>query len=87
MVTAPKTDRDVLRRLRVLWYIAPDSADITTVVGEWLDIHDRLTSGDYAAMTGLTAGGSRGALDRLVDDHLLVRGAATSRNAHCLPPA
>ena len=29
---------------------------------------DRITSGDYAAITGLTVGGARGALDRLVDE-------------------
>jgi len=85
VVTAPKGDREKLRRLRVLWYVAPDPTDITTVVDEWLTAHARLTSGDYAAITGLTKGGARGALDRLVEDHLLVRGETSGRNAHYLP--
>lgn len=85
VVTAPRADRDLLRRLRVLWYVAPDPIEVTAVVDEWLGAHDRVTSGDYAAMTGLTTGGARGALDRLVEDHLLVRGEAAGRNAHYLP--
>ena len=75
-------DADLLRRLRVLWYIAPQPTDTAKTVDAWLGVHDRITSGDYASMTGLTTGGARGALDRLVEEGLLVRGAATGRNAH-----
>lgn len=87
IVLSSKSDRDLLRRLRVLWYVAPDQSDISSVVDTWLGSHDRVTSGDYAAVTGLTTGGARGALDRLVDDQVLARGAASGRNAHYIRPA
>lgn len=81
-VLGSRSDRGLLRRLRVLWYVTPDGADVTAVVREWFSTHDRITSGDYAAMTGLTVGGARGALDRLVDDGFLARGETSGRNAH-----
>lgn len=87
VVLSSKSDRDMLRRLRVLWYVTPDQSDISSVVDTWLRSHDRVTSGDYAAVTGLTTGGARGALDRLVDDQVLARGAASGRNAHYIRPA
>lgn len=86
-VMSGRGDADLLRRLRVLWYVAPQSSDIARAVDAWLDTHDRITSGDYAAMTGLTTGGARGALDRLVEDGVLVRGESTGRNAHYLRDA
>jgi ATP-dependent DNA helicase RecG len=86
-VTRGRGDNGALRRLGVLWYVGPQSSDVTKVVDEWFTTHDRITSGDYAAMTGLTLGGARGALDRLVDEGLLERGATAGRNAHYLRPA
>lgn len=81
-VLSGRRDTELLRRLRVLWFVTPQQADIAKTVDAWLRVHDRITSGDYAAMTGLTTGGARGALDRLVEEGLLVRGEVTGRNAH-----
>lgn len=84
LVNGAKSDRELLRRLRVLWYVGPDPHDAPAVADAWLSVHDRITSGDYAALTGLTPAGARGALDRLVDDGQLVRGEVAGRNAHYL---
>jgi ATP-dependent DNA helicase RecG len=85
VVLSNAADRSALRRQRVLWYVGPDSTDNAAVVNGWLAAHDRITSGDYAALTGLTTAGARRTLDRLVEDDLLVRGEAAGRNAHYLP--
>lgn len=85
MVTSREADRDLLRRLRVLWYQAPDPQDASAIVDVWFEDHTRITSGDYAALTDLTVAGARGTLDRLIADGRLVRGEATGRNAHYLP--
>lgn len=85
VVLSSTASRSALRRQRVLWYVSPDIADNAQVVSGWLTAHDRVTSGDYAALTGLTTAGARRTLDRLVEDDLLVRGEATGRNAHYLP--
>lgn len=87
IVNAAKTDRDILRRLNVLWYVAAGPSDAPRVAATWLDLHDRITSGDYAALTGLTQAGSRGVLDRLVEDGQLRRGDVSGRNAHYLRTA
>lgn len=85
MVTSSEADRGLLRRLRVLWYQAPDPQDAPAIVDSWLKDHARITSGDYAALTDLTVAGARGTLDRLMVDGRLVRGEAAGRNAHYLP--
>lgn len=74
-------DAIALKRRGVLWYVAPSADDARRVVRAWLATHDRITSGDFAALTGMSQQGARGALDRL-DGDLLVRGEATGRNAH-----
>lgn len=71
------------RRARgVLPYRRPD--DPIAVVRFWLAAHPRITSGDYATLTGLTQNGSLNHLDRLVADGLLIRGEGKGRNAHFL---
>ncbi|WP_285725698.1 DUF5635 domain-containing protein [Psychromicrobium xiongbiense] len=70
-----------LKRRGVLWYVAPNSEQVRAIVLDWFDAHDRITSGDFAVLSGMTVQGARGALDRLVGD-LLTRGDATGRNAH-----
>lgn len=85
VVLSSTGDRSALRRQRVLWYVGPDTTDNAAVVAGWLTEHARVTSGDYAALTGLTAAGARKTLDRLVEDDLLIRGETAGRNAHCLP--
>ncbi|MES2867500.1 MULTISPECIES: DUF5635 domain-containing protein [Microbacterium] len=70
-----------LKRRGVLWYVGPSADDARTIVRRWLDHHDRITSGDFAVLTGMTPQGARGALERLEGD-LLARGDAAGRNAH-----
>ncbi len=84
-VQAASDDVAALRRSGVLWFVAPDQQGAVRVVRTWLAEHDRISSGDYAALTGLTYAGARGVLDRLVGEHVLVRGEAAGRNAHYLP--
>lgn len=74
-------DAAALKRRGVLWYVAPTPDDSRRVVEEWLAAHDRITSGDFATLTGMSQQGARGALDRL-DGDLLVRGEVSGRNAH-----
>lgn len=82
MVGSQKADRQALQRQKVLWFVAPSAEDASAVASQWFEVHDRITSGDYAALTGLTVAGARGVLDRLVQEEQLVRGAAAGRNAH-----
>ncbi|WP_460682650.1 DUF5635 domain-containing protein [Nesterenkonia populi] len=84
MVGGQKSDREVLQRQRVLWFVTPGADEALEVVNQWFAVQDRITSGDYAALTGLTTTGARGALDRLVQEGRLVRGEASGRNAHYL---
>ncbi|WP_344021779.1 DUF5635 domain-containing protein [Pseudonocardia kongjuensis] len=71
---------DDLRARGILGYRKPD--DPRPVVRAWFASHDRLTSGDYARLTGLTTNGARSQLERLVVDGMLVRGDERGRNAH-----
>ena len=57
-------------------------ADPAPVVRRWLSQHDRVTSGDHAALTGLTSAGALRQLERLAADGLLTRGTGMGRNAH-----
>ncbi|WP_250292027.1 DUF5635 domain-containing protein [Frankia sp. CiP1_Cm_nod1] len=65
----------------LLTYRRPGRGAARDVIASWLAAHERITSGDYAALTGLTTAGANRALDRLVPD-LLVRGSSSGRNAH-----
>jgi len=69
-----------VRTLGLLPYRRPSEAG--KVTQEWLRVHDRISSGDHAALTGLTPAGALGQLERLVSDHGLARGAGMGRNAH-----
>lgn len=72
------------RRARgVLPYRRPE--DGTDIVRIWLSVHPRVTSGEYATLTGLTQAGALNHLDRLLADDVLVRGAGRGRAAHFLP--
>lgn len=76
---------DRLRGLQaqgLMRYRRPSSAE--SLVARWLRDHDQVTSGDVAALTGLTPAGALGQLDRLVVDNVLLRGAARGRAAHFL---
>lgn len=80
------TDAATLKRHGVLWYVAPSADDARSIVRAWLATHDRITSGDFATLSGMSQQGGRGVLDRL-DGDLLVRGEATGRNAHYVSKA
>lgn len=73
------------RRRALVPYRRPDATAATDVARAWFGEHDRITSGDYAKLTGLTQQGALGQLDRLVADGLAVRGQGRGRNAHFLP--
>ncbi|WP_211435178.1 DUF5635 domain-containing protein [Blastococcus sp. DSM 46786] len=78
-------DLAALKRQGVLTNLRPDPVEATRVVRQWLNVHDRVSSGDYATLTELTYAGARRALERMVTDGLLERGETAGRNAHFLP--
>lgn len=80
------SDRKMLHRQRVLWFMAPGAEEASEIVSQWFEVQDRITSGDYSKLTGMTPAGARGALDRLVQEGRIVRGEAAGRNAHYLQP-
>lgn len=57
-------------------------ADPAAVVRRWLAVHDRISSGDHAVVTGLTQAGALRQLERLAGDDVLLRGTGAGRNAH-----
>jgi ATP-dependent DNA helicase RecG len=71
-----------LHRRGLLTYRRPDTSVAVEVVRRWLASHERITSGDYATLTGLTQPGALKALDRMTRDGLLTRGDPHGRNAH-----
>ncbi|MGL4176053.1 MAG: DUF5635 domain-containing protein [Dermatophilaceae bacterium] len=73
---------DIMRRRGVLAYQRPDAQRSLRIVRSWFATHERMTSGDYAALTGVTVGAARQALERLVGEGILARGESTGRNAH-----
>jgi ATP-dependent DNA helicase RecG len=78
-------DRPTHRRLALLPYRRPGAFTAIAVARAWFAEHDRITSGDYATLTGLTKQGALGQLDRLVTEGSVVRGQGRGRNAHFLP--
>ncbi|MGH8909612.1 MAG: DUF5635 domain-containing protein [Egibacteraceae bacterium] len=80
--TGPAARRAGLRQRGVLPYRWPDSA--AAVAQHWLTVHERFTSGDHAALTGLTQAGALRQLERLEAEGALVRGDEMGRNAHFL---
>ena len=80
----PATRRARLRSRGLLLYRRPDSAASIPIARHWLAAHERLTSGDYAALGGLTQTGALRQLERLEAEGVLIRGAEMGRNAHFL---
>lgn len=78
-------DLAALRRMGVLFYLRPDNAGAQKIVRQWLEVHDRISSGDYSALTGFTYAGARRVLERMEAEGMLLRGEAAGRNAHFLP--
>jgi ATP-dependent DNA helicase RecG len=75
-----------LHRRGLITYRRPSPEAAVAVVRHWLASHDRITSGDYAVLTGLTQAGALKALDRLTREGLLERGNAQGRSAHYRMP-
>ncbi|MFE9954793.1 DUF5635 domain-containing protein [Micromonospora sp. NPDC005299] len=73
---------ETLRRRGVLRYVKPDGAGAEEVVRRWFADHDRYSSGDHSALTGLTYNGARGQLERLEQAGVLRRGEGSGRSAH-----
>ncbi|MGC0145073.1 DUF5635 domain-containing protein [Pseudactinotalea sp. Z1732] len=80
-VLGNRNDTVDLKRRGVLWYVAPTADEARRVVQEWGDRHDRITSGDFAVLSGLTQQGALGVLERLEGD-VLTRGDGAGRSAH-----
>jgi ATP-dependent DNA helicase RecG len=76
------TDYQHLHQRGVLAYVRPDISVAGVIAGDWLADHDRYTSGDHAALTGLTVAGARSQLERLEQAGILVRGPGSGRSAH-----
>ena len=71
-----------LTRRGILTYRRAGVDRAADLVRQWLATHDRITSGDYAAMTGIVRPNANRVLTGLVGD-VLERGAeARGRNAH-----
>jgi ATP-dependent DNA helicase RecG len=71
-----------LARRGILTYHRPGTDKAPRLVRQWLAVHDRITSGDYAAMTGIARPNASRVLNGLVGD-LLERGEeARGRRAH-----
>lgn len=81
-VVETSASRAKLRHRGVLPYRRPD--DPLDAVRHWLTVHDRVTSGDHALLTGLSQPGALNQLERLVADRFLIRGTGRGRNAHFL---
>jgi ATP-dependent DNA helicase RecG len=76
------TPPDQLARRGILTYRRPGAERTRDLVMQWLATHDRITSGDYSAMTGTARPNATRVLNGLVGD-LLNRGVeARGRNAH-----
>jgi ATP-dependent DNA helicase RecG len=81
-LTVEGAAKATLHRRGLLTYRRPEPSVAVDVVRRWLVSHGRITSGDYAALTGLTQPGALKALDRMARDGLLARGDPHGRNAH-----
>lgn len=69
-------------RKQILPYRRPDSERGVEVVKQWLAVADRITSGDYATLTGVSRASANRLLSALVGD-VLERSAETKgRSAH-----
>jgi ATP-dependent DNA helicase RecG len=77
-----RTDYQHLHQRGVLVYVRPDISVAEVIASDWLADHDRYTSGDHAALTGLTIAGARSQLERLEQAGILVRGPGSGRSAH-----
>lgn len=71
-----------LTRRGILTYRRPSAGNARRVVRSWLDGHDRITSGDYAMMTGVLQPQATRVLTAMVGDLLARGGEVMGRNAH-----
>ena len=71
-----------LARRGILTYRRAGVKRAPDLVRQWLATHDRITSGDYAAMTGIARPNANRVLTGLVGDFLERGAEARGRNAH-----
>jgi ATP-dependent DNA helicase RecG len=71
-----------LHQRGVLTYRRPSFEMAAEVVRTWLQTHDQISTGDYAAITGISVQGAQGVLGRLVTSGDLQRGETAGRKAH-----
>lgn len=74
-----------LAQHNLLTYYRASGENAEIVVKEWLQTHSQITSGDFAALTGIAGPNATRTLNGLIGS-VLIRGEATrGRNAHFLP--
>ena len=79
------TNAALLARRNLLMYHRAGGQNAKDVVGYWLTEHSQITSGDFAALTGVAPPNATRTLNGMIGS-VLVRGAAIrGRNAHFLP--
>lgn len=67
------------------WYRRSDSDTVAAVAALWLEVHDRVTSGDVAALTGMWQANASKHLTALAEvGNTVVRGPGKGRAAHFL---
>lgn len=81
-VVHARTSPTQLAKRGILTYHRGHAEVAPNVVEHWLAVHDKITSGDYAALTGMAGPSASRVLSGLVDDVLERGGAARGRNAH-----
>jgi ATP-dependent DNA helicase RecG len=74
--------RHALRQRGILRYLRAGAGEAAPVVSNWLDTHDRITSGDYARITRIAQPNATRVLGTLVGGLLERSAEARGRNAH-----
>lgn len=81
--TADLHDLPVAQRRGLLTWWRPDGPGARRLVESWLAVAPRISSGDFADVSGFTTQGALQALNRLAGEGLIKRGdAAIGRRAH-----
>jgi len=77
----PQAVATAKRRGLLTWW-RPDAVGARRLVDAWLQVHERITSGDVAGITTFSGQASLSLLQRLEADDLVVRGTSRGRTAH-----
>jgi ATP-dependent DNA helicase RecG len=83
LATADEDAGALAKRRGLLTWWRPDAAGAERLVSGWLEVRDRISSGDVAEVTSYTQNGARQLLTRMANEGRLQRGqASVGRNAH-----